>query len=140
MTLLARTTGGMHNLFRMSSLASMEGHYFKPRIDRELLSQYSDGLIATTGCVGGEIQTRLRLGQYAEARQSAAELRTLFGKENFFAEVMDHGIPIEQQTQRELLRLAKDLDIPPVATNDLHYTKAEDAKAHAALLSSPARP
>ena len=112
MTLLARTTGGMHNLFRMSSLASLEGHYFKPRIDRELLSQYSDGLIATTGCVGGEIQTRLRLGQYDEARRAAAEFQDLFGKENFFAEVMDHGIPIERQTQRELLRLAKDLDDP----------------------------
>ncbi|HEY6740858.1 MAG TPA: PHP domain-containing protein, partial [Lapillicoccus sp.] len=71
-TLLARTTGGMHNLFRMSSMASMEGHYFKPRIDRELLARYSDGLLATTGCVGGEIQTRLRLGQYAEARRAAA--------------------------------------------------------------------
>ncbi len=134
MTLLARTTAGMHNLFRMSSLASMEGHYFKPRIDRELLSQYSDGLIATTGCVGGEIQTRLRLGQYAEARRAASEFQDLFGKENFFAEVMDHGIPIERQTQRELLRLAKELAIPLVATNDLHYTKAADAKAHAALL------
>ena len=134
MTLLARTTGGMHNLFRMSSLASMEGHYFKPRIDRELLAQYSDGLIATTGCVGGEIQTRLRLGQYDEARKAAGEFQELFGRENFFAEVMDHGIPIERQTQRELLRLAKDLAIPLVATNDLHYTKAEAAKAHAALL------
>src|SRR6478609_9429815 len=134
MTPLARTTGGMHNLFRMSPLASMEGHYFKPRIDRELLSLYSDGLIATTGCVGGEIQTRLRLGQYDEARKAAGEFQDLFGKENFFAEVMDHGIPIERQTQRELLRLAKDLAIPLVATNDLHYTKAEAAKAHAALL------
>jgi DNA polymerase-3 subunit alpha len=134
MTLLAPTTGGMHNLFRMSSLASMEGHYFKPRIDRELLAQYSDGLIATTGCVGGEIQTRLRLGQYAEARRAAGEFQDLFGKENFYAEVMDHGIPIERQTQRELLRLAKDLDLPLVATNDLHYTQPEHAKAHAALL------
>ncbi|HEU4332449.1 MAG TPA: DNA polymerase III subunit alpha [Lapillicoccus sp.] len=134
MTLLARTTGGMHNLFRMSSLASMEGHYFKPRIDRELLARYSDGLIATTGCVGGEIQTRLRLGQYDEARRAAAEFQDLFGKENFFAEVMDHGIPIERQTQRELLRLAKDLQIPLLATNDLHYTQPEHAKAHAALL------
>ena len=134
MTLLARTTAGMHNLFRMSSRASMEGHYFKPRIDRELLSQYSDGLIATTGCVGGEIQTRLRLGQYVEARRAAGEFQDLFGKENFFAEVMDHGIPIERQTQRELLRLAKDLNLPLVATNDLHYTQASHAKAHAALL------
>ena len=134
MTLLARTTEGMHNLFRMSSLASLEGHYFKPRIDRELLAQYGDGLIATTGCVGGEIQTRLRVGQYDAARTAAAEFQDIFGKENFFAEVMDHGIPIERQTQRELLRLAKELQIPLLATNDLHYTKAEDATAHAALL------
>ncbi len=134
MTLLARTTGGMHNLFRMSSLASLEGHYFKPRIDRDLLSRYGDGLIATTGCVGGEIQTRLRLGQYQEARRAAGEFQDIFGKENFYAEVMDHGIPIEKQTQRELLRLATDLDLPLLATNDLHYTNAADAKAHAALL------
>jgi len=134
MTLLARTTGGMHNLFRMSSLASLEGHYFKPRIDRELLSRYGDGLIATTGCVGGEVQTRLRMGQYAQARTAAAEFQDIFGKENFFAEVMDHGIAIERQTQKELLRLAKDLQLPLLATNDLHYTKPEHAKAHAALL------
>ncbi len=134
MTLLARTTGGMHNLFRMSSLASLEGHYFKPRIDRELLNQYSGGLVATTGCVGGEIQTRLRLGQYDQARAAAAEFQDIFGKENFYAEVMDHGIPIERQTQKELLRLAKDLQLPLVATNDLHYTQPEHAKAHAALL------
>ncbi len=134
MTLLARTTGGMHNLFRMSSLASLEGHYFKPRIDRDLLNQYSGGLVATTGCVGGEIQTRLRLGQYEQARAAAGEFQDIFGKENFYAEVMDHGIPIERQTQKELLRLAKDLQLPLVATNDLHYTRPEHAKAHAALL------
>ena len=134
MTLLARTTGGMHNLFRMSSLASLEGHYFKPRMDRDLLSRFSGGLIATTGCVGGEVQTKLRVGQYAAAREAAAELRDIFGAGNFYAEVMDHGLPIERQTQRELLRLAKDLGLPLLATNDLHYTKAEDSTAHAALL------
>ena len=134
MTLLARTTGGMHNLFRMSSLASLEGHYFKPRMDRDLLSRFSGGLIATTGCVGGEVQTKLRVGQYAAAREAAAELRDIFGAGNFYAEVMDHGLPIERQTQRELLRLAKDLGLPLLATNDLHYTKAEDSIAHAALL------
>jgi DNA polymerase-3 subunit alpha len=112
MTLLARTTGGMHNLFRMSSLASLEGHYFKPRMDRDLLSRFSGGLIATTGCVGGEVQTKLRVGQYAAAREAAAELRDIFGAGNFYAEVMDHGLPIERQTQRELLRLAKDLGLP----------------------------
>jgi len=134
MTLLARTTGGMHNLFRMSSLASLEGHYFKPRIDRELLAEHGAGLIGTTGCVGGEVQTRLRLGQYRLAVEAAAEFRDILGPGNFYAEVMDHGIPIERQTQRDLLRLARELDLPLVATNDLHYTRAEDAKAHAALL------
>ena len=134
MTLLASTTGGMHNLFRMSSLASMEGYYFKPRIDRELLQTYGQGLIGTTGCAGGEIQTRLRQGQYREARDAAAEFRDIFGAENFYCEVMDHGIDIERQTIKDLLRLAKDLDLPLLASNDLHYTKAADAKAHAALL------
>jgi DNA polymerase III subunit alpha len=134
MTLLARTTEGMHNLFRMSSLASLEGHYFKPRIDRELLATYGQGLIGATGCAGGEIQTRLRQGQYREAVEAAAEFRDIFGAENFYCEVMDHGIEIERRTMKDLLRLSKDLGLPLLATNDLHYTKAEDANAHAALL------
>ncbi len=134
MTLLAETTEGMHNLFRLSSLASIEGHYFKPRMDRELLAQHAKGIIATTGCVGGEVQTRLRLGQYEEARRAAAEFRDIFGPDNFFAEIMDHGIEIERRTQSELIRLAKDVGLPLVATNDLHYTHAGDAAAHAALL------
>ncbi len=134
MTLLAQNTGGMHNLFRMASLSSLEGYYFKPRIDRELLQTYGKGLIATTGCVGGEVQTRLRLGQYDEARAAAAEFRDIFGAENFFCELMDHGLDVERQVQKDLLRLAKDLSLPLVATNDLHYTNAADADAHAALL------
>ncbi len=134
MTLLSENNLGMHNLFRLSSLASIEGFYFKPRMDRELLSQYSRGIIATTGCVGGEVQTRLRLGQYDEARKAAADFRDIFGAGNFFAEVMDHGIDIERRTMEDLLRLAKDLGLPLVATNDLHYTHAHDATAHAALL------
>ncbi|HET7303154.1 MAG TPA: DNA polymerase III subunit alpha, partial [Segeticoccus sp.] len=134
MTLLARNNNGMHNLFRMSSLASLEGYYFKPRMDRELLQTYGDGLIATTGCPSGEIQTRLRLGQYAEAREAAAEFRDIFGPENYYCELMDHGLGIERDVQKELLRLAQDLNLPLVATNDLHYTNAEDAKAHGALL------
>jgi DNA polymerase-3 subunit alpha len=134
MTLLAENNEGMHNLFRLSSLASMEGFYFKPRMDRELLSRYSKGVIATTGCVGGEVQTRLRLGQYDEALKAAADFQDIFGKENFFAEVMDHGIDIERRTMNDLLRLAKQLNLPLVASNDLHYTNAGDAGAHAALL------
>ena len=134
MTLLAESTTGMHNLFRLSSLASIEGTYFKPRMDRELLQTYADGIIATTGCPSGEIQTRLRLGQFAEARAAAAEFQDLFGKENFFCELMDHGLDIERRVQQDLLRIARDLQIPLVATNDLHYTHQGDAEAHAALL------
>lgn len=134
MTMLAATTEGMHNLFRLSSYASMEGYYFKPRMDRELLSRYSKGIIATTGCPSGEVQTRLRLGQYEAARAAAADFRDIFGKENFFAEIMDHGLGIERRIMSDLIRLARDLGLPLVATNDLHYTHAEDAKSHAALL------
>ncbi|MGL4340534.1 MAG: DNA polymerase III subunit alpha [Rhodoglobus sp.] len=134
MTLLSENNQGMHNLFRLSSLASIEGFYFKPRMDRELLSRYSKGIIATTGCVGGEVQTRLRLGQYAEAKQAASDFRDIFGADNFYAEIMDHGIEIEKRTMADLVRLAHELDLPLVATNDLHYTHAHDSTAHAALL------
>ncbi|MGN8551721.1 UNVERIFIED_CONTAM: DNA polymerase III subunit alpha [Microbacterium sp. SLM126] len=134
MTLLSHSTEGMHNLFRLSSLASMEGYYFKPRMDRELLQKYGKGLIATTGCPSGEVQTRLRLGQYDAARAAAAEFQDLFGKENYFAEIMDHGLSIERRVMTDLLRISKDLDIPLVATNDLHYTHQHDANSHAALL------
>ena len=134
MTMWAETTEGMHNLFRASSLASIEGFYFKPRMDRELLDRYGKGIIATTGCPSGEVQTRLRLGQYDKAKEAAAEFRDIFGKDNFFCELMDHGLDIERQVRADLLKLAKELDLPLVATNDLHYTHQEDAKAHGALL------
>ncbi len=134
MTLLSESTAGMHNLFRLSSLASTEGHYFKPRMDREILQQYSNGLIATTGCPSGEVQTRLKLGQYEEAVRAASDYRDIFGKQNYFVEIMDHGLGIEKRIKDDLLRLAKELDLPLVATNDLHYTHAHDAKSHAALL------
>ncbi|WP_406610287.1 DNA polymerase III subunit alpha [Planctomonas psychrotolerans] len=134
MTLLSETTEGMHNLFRLSSKASLEGYYFKPRMDRELLSTYAKGLIATTGCPSGEVQTRLRLGQYDEARRAAADFRDIFGAENYFCEIMDHGLGIERRIMSDLHRLAKDLGLPLVATNDLHYTHAHDATSHAALL------
>lgn len=134
MTLLSSSTEGMHNLFKMSSLASLEGYYFKPRMDRDLLNTYGKGLIATTGCPGGEIQTRLRIGQYDEAVAAAAEFRDIFGKENFFVEIMDHGLDVERRVVSDLIKLSKDLGLPLVATNDLHYTHAHDADAHAALL------
>ena len=133
-TMLAQNTTGLHNLFRMSSLASIEGYYFKPRMDRELLSRYSEGVIATTGCPSGEVQTRLRLGQYDKAVEAAAEFRDIFGKDNYFAEIMDHGLGIERRIMSDLIRLSKDLGLPLVATNDLHYTHPGDASSHAALL------
>lgn len=136
MTLLSYNNAGMRNLFRASSIASLDAVFGKwPRLDRELLNTYSEGLIATTGCPSGEIQTRLRLGQYREALEAAAEFRDIFGAENYFCELMDHGLDIERRVTGELLRLAKELNLPLVATNDLHYTHEHDAKAHEALLA-----
>jgi DNA polymerase III subunit alpha len=134
MTVLAESTEGMHNLFRMSSLASLEGFFYKPRVDRELLARYSKGLIATTGCPSGEIQTRLRMGDYEGAKRVAAELQDVFGRESFFCELMDHGLDIERRVHTQLKQLATELSIPLVATNDLHYTFADDAQAHEVLL------
>ncbi|MGZ4607984.1 MAG: DNA polymerase III subunit alpha, partial [Blastococcus sp.] len=134
MTLLARTTEGMHNLFRISSLASLEGQYRKPRFDRELLERYGTGLIATTGCPSGEVNMWLRAGKEDRARQAAADFQDIFGRENFYAELMDHGLSIEKKTRPALMAIAKDLGIPLLATNDLHYTHKEDAQAHDALL------
>ncbi|WP_029150817.1 DNA polymerase III subunit alpha [Microbacterium indicum] len=135
MTMWAENTEGMHNLFRLSSLASIEGQYFKARMDRELLQTYGKGIIATTGCPSGEVQTRLRLGQYEAARDAAAEFRDIFGRDNYFVEIMDHGLDIERRVMPDLMRLAKDLNLPLVATNDSHYTHQHDADAHEALLS-----
>jgi DNA polymerase-3 subunit alpha len=134
MTILAENNQGLANLFRLSSLASLEGYYYKPRMDRELISRYADGLIATTGCPGGEIQTRLRMGNYREALRAASDYRDIFGANNFFLEVMDHQIDIESRVKADLLKLGKELKLPLLATNDLHYTRHEDAAAHEALL------
>jgi DNA polymerase-3 subunit alpha len=134
MTLLAENTTGMHNLFRLSSRSSLEGFFYKPRADRELLNEYASGLIATTGCPSGEIQTWLRIGKYENARASAAEFRDIFGKDNFFLELMDHGLGIETRVRDGLIKLGRDLGLPMIATNDLHYTKAADADAHEVLL------
>ena len=134
MTLWAENNVGLANLFRLSSLASLEGFYYKPRMDRELLSQYGQGLIATTGCAAGEIQTRIRMGAYNEARAAAANYRDIFGADNYFVEIMDHDIEIERRVKDDLIKLSKELGLPLVATNDLHYTYADDAKHHEALL------
>jgi len=135
MTLLSTDNNSMQNLFRMSSQASLDGFYFKPRIDMELIEKYGKGLIGTSGCASGEVQTRLRLGQYQEALEAAARMRDALGPENYFIELMDHGIDIEKRVMSELIQLAKDLNIPLLATNDLHYTNKEDWESHEALLS-----
>ena len=124
MTLLSRNDEGLHNLMRMDSLASLEGQWGKaPRIDRELLSRYSSGLIGSTGCPSSEVQTRLRLGQWDEARRAAGELQDIFGREFFYVELMDHGLEIERRVTRDLLRLADELGAPLLATNDSHYVR-----------------
>ena len=134
MTLWAENTSGMHNLFRLSSLASLEGQYHKPRFDRELLERYSTGLMGTTGCASGEVNRWLQAGQYAKARAAAADFRDIFGAGNFFAEVMDHGLAIERNFMPDLIKIARDLGLPLVATNDLHYVHAHDAETHDVLL------
>ena len=134
MTMFAESTEGMHNLFRLSSMSSLEGYYYKPRADRELLERYAKGLIVTTGCPSGAVQTRLRLGQYDEARREAAELQDIFGRDNVFLELMDHDLAIERRVRDDLLRLGRELGIRPIATNDSHYTHPDDAGAHEALL------
>jgi len=135
MTMLACTAQGMNNLFRLSSRASLEGYFRKPRMDRELLAEHATGIIATTGCPSGEVQTRLRLGQYDEAVAAAATYRDIFGPGNFFVEIMDHGLAIERQVRDGLRRLARDLALPFVVTNDSHYTTPDDATPHEVLLA-----
>lgn len=134
MTMWAESTEGMHNLFRLSSRSSLEGYYFKPRMDKEILAEHSKGIIVSTGCPSGAIQTRLRLGQWDEALKEAGELQDIFGKDNVFLELMDHGISIEKRVRDDLLKLGKAMNIRPVATNDSHYNNPEDAAAHEALL------
>ena len=135
LTLLSRTTEGMHNLFRLASSASLDGQMGKwPRMDREILAKYGSGLIASTGCPSGEIQTRIRLGQWDEAIKAAGEYQDIFGKENYFVELMDHGLTLEQRVTKDLIALSKEIGAPLLATNDLHYVTEADAKIQDALL------
>jgi DNA polymerase III subunit alpha len=134
MTMWAETTEGMHNLFRLSSLSSLEGYFYKPRMDKELLHAHGKGLMVSTGCPSGAIQTHLRLGQWDEAVREAGELQDIFGRDSVFLELMDHDIAIEKRVRDDLLRLGKQLHLPPIATNDSHYNNPEDADAHDALI------
>ena len=135
MTMLAENEKGLRNLFRMSSLASMEGYYMKPRMDLEMMAEHSEGVIVSTGCPSGGVQTRLRLGQEKDAIAYAAGLQDIFGKDNVFLELMDHGVPIEKEVRDGLLRVGRELNIPPLVTNDSHYVYESQASAHDALLA-----
>ncbi|MGA0129790.1 MAG: DNA polymerase III subunit alpha [Candidatus Nanopelagicales bacterium] len=134
MTLWAENNQGLSNLFKISSRASFDGFYHKPRIDEELLIESGKGLIGTTGCPSGEVNRWLQAGENEKALQAAARMQEILGKENYFAELMDHGLDIERKTMPGLLEIAKKLSLPLVATNDLHYVKAEHAPIHEALL------
>ncbi|CAL9395312.1 DNA polymerase III subunit alpha [Streptomyces atacamensis] len=134
-TIWASNKAGLHNLFRLSSDAYMEGFFVKwPRTDREMIAEFSEGLIASTGCPSGEVQTRLRLGQFDEALKAASDYQDIFGKGRYFLELMDHGIEIERRVRDGLLEIGKKLGIPPLVTNDSHYTYSHEAEAHDALL------
>ncbi|SHW27901.1 DNA-directed DNA polymerase III PolC [Mycobacteroides abscessus subsp. abscessus] len=135
MTMVAENATGLRNLFKLSSLASFEGQLGKwSRMDAEIIAEHSAGIIATTGCPSGEVQTRLRLGHEKEAIEAAAKWQEIFGKDNFFLELMDHGIEIERRVREGLLDIGKRLGIPPLATNDCHYVTREASHNHEALL------
>jgi len=132
--LLAENNEGYKNLIQLSSLAFMEGYYYKPRMDWELLEKYSSGLIATSGCLGGHVLQSLLNGDEQGALDKAARLQDIFGRDNFFIEMQDHGIPAQRETNPKLLEIAKKIQAPLLATNDSHYTHQHDHDAHDALL------
>ncbi|MHC9760415.1 DNA polymerase III subunit alpha [Corynebacterium diphtheriae] len=134
-TMLAENVEGLHNLFYLSSMASYEGQLGKwPRMDAELIAEHATGIIATTGCPSGDVQTRLRLGQFDQALEAAAMWQDIYGKENYFLELMDHGLEIENRVRSELLEIGRKLDLPPLVTNDCHYVLESQAPAHEAML------
>jgi DNA polymerase-3 subunit alpha len=132
--LLARNKAGYKNLVKLVTAAYLEGFYYRPRIDKELLAAHSEGLIGMSACLSGEIPSLLVQGRYDAAKKVAEEYRRILGTENFFLELQDNGIPEQDQANKELIRLSKDTGIPLVATNDCHYLNKEDHKAHDALL------
>ena len=134
-TMIAENVTGLRNLFKLSSLASYEGQLGKwPRMDAELIAEHADGIIATTGCPSGDVQTRLRLGQFEEALEAAAMWQDIYGKDNYFLELMDHGLDIEKRTRDGLLEIGRKLDLPPLVTNDCHYVLESQASSHEAML------
>lgn len=135
MTMWAENDEGLVNLMKASSVANLEGRVMRyPRMDKDVLSTYSKGVIASSGCPSGIIQTRLRLGQFDEALRAAGEMQDIFGRDNFYIELMDHGLAIEQRVTSQLLEIAKKLNAPLLATNDSHYVHEADRGAQDAML------
>jgi DNA-directed DNA polymerase III PolC len=134
MTLLAETDQGYRNMIQLSSLAFLEGYYYKPRMDFELLDRHHEGLIGTTGCLGGHVLQALMNGDEKGALEKAARLQDIFGRDNLFVELQDHGIKAQIETNPKLIEIARKLKAPLLATNDSHYTNREDHIAHDALL------
>ena len=134
LTLLAESNAGYHNLIQLSSLAFLEGYYYQPRIDWELLERYHGGLIATSGCLGGHVLQSLLRGDEDGALRLAGRFQDIFGKENFFIEIQDHGIADQLRTNPQLIQISRAIGAPLIATNDTHYTHREDHTAHDALL------
>jgi DNA polymerase III subunit alpha len=134
LTLLAESDQGYRNMIQLASLAFLEGYYYKPRIDWELLEKYHHGLIATTGCLGGQVLQALLMGDDKGAMDKAGRLQEIFGKDNLFVELQDHGLPAQRETNPKLIELAKKIGAPLLATNDSHYTHQADHEAHDALL------
>ncbi|MCU1362433.1 MAG: dnaE [Acidimicrobiaceae bacterium] len=134
LTLLAVTNEGYRNLRVLSSMAFLEGYYYKPRLDWDLLERHAGGLIATSGCLGGVVLQALLQGDHHKALELAGRLQTIFGRENFFVELQDHGMASQHRTNPQLLRIAEELKAPLLATNDLHYVRPEDSEMHDALL------
>ncbi|MGH8698874.1 MAG: PHP domain-containing protein, partial [Burkholderiales bacterium] len=135
LVLLARNRAGYRNLVKLCSLGWLEGFYRRPRIDRELLQRHREGLIGLAACLSGEISLHLRQGRYDAARASAEWFARTFGPDGFWLEVQSHGLPEEQTVAEGMFRLAADLGLPVVATNDAHYLRREDAEAHDVLLA-----
>ncbi|MBN1384659.1 MAG: DNA polymerase III subunit alpha [Elusimicrobia bacterium] len=133
LTLLAKNETGYKNLTKLTSLSFLEGFYYRPRIDKELLRKHSEGLIALSGCLHGEIASLLDIDNTAEAKKAADFYKQLF-KNDFYIEIMRNGMPQQEEVNKKLISLAKELDIPVVATNDCHYLKKEDAEAHEILM------
>ncbi len=131
---LARNLQGYRNLVKLSSLSFLEGFYYRPRVDKEILAEYSEGLIGMSACLHGEIADHILKGRKAEARQAAEEYRRIFGDGNFYLELMENGLPEQKKANKGILELGRELDIPVVATNDCHYLNREDSEAHDILL------